>query len=229
MNVLIACECSQTVCNAFRKRRHNAFSCDIENEYGGHPEWHIKTDCIDVINGNCSFFTEDSKEHFVTRWDLIIAHPPCTYLCNCQAPLYNIERFGIEKVSERRRKQNEAISFFLSFTDLNTKVAIENPVGIMSRIYRKPDQTIQPYFFGDAATKRTCLWLFGLSPLKPTKMLDLTSLKKHKFPNSNSMGEWYYKTSCLPAKDRAKARSKTFEGIAEAMADQWGSFKGADK
>lgn len=222
MNVLVACECSQTVCKAFRKRGHNAFSCDIEDEYGGHQEWHIKNDCVNVINGNCTFFTNDSTQHFIESWDLIIAHPPCTYLCSCQAPLYNIEKYGLEKVNERRVRQNEAISFFMIFTSLKTRVAIENPVGIMSSLFRKPDQIINPFDFGDRARKKTCLWLFGLPKLIPTSQVEPET--QHEFRRGYRMGEWMYQTSCLPHKDRAKARSKTFEGIAEAMADQWGAI-----
>ena len=222
MNVLIACECSQTVCKAFRKRGHNAFSCDIEKEYGEHPEWHIQTDCMDVIYGECRFFTNDSIEHFINKWDLVIAHPPCTYLCSCQAPLYNEKKYGKEKVQQRRMKQNEAIAFFKIFTALDTKCAIENPVGIMSKIFRKPDQIINPYDFGEPVRKKTCLWLSGLPTLIKTNPVEPES--QHHFKTGYNMGDWMYKTSCLPHKYRAKARSKTFEGIAEAMADQWGTM-----
>ena len=222
MNVLIACECSQTVCGAFRNRGHNAFSCDIEKEYGGHPEWHVQTNCLDIIHGNCKFFTNDSEEHFVGKWDLIIAHPPCTYLCSCQAPLYNEKKYGTEKVQQRRVKQNEAVKFFMIFTYLDTKVAIENPVGCMSSLFRKPDQIINPYDFGDPARKKTCLWLFGLPNLFPTNRVNPEH--QHEFKTGYRMGDWMYNTSCLPHKDRAKARSKTFDGIAEAMAEQWGTM-----
>lgn len=224
-NVLVACECSQTVCMAFRKRGFNAFSCDIVKQYGGHPDWHILGNCLNVININEVFFhTQDDKQHIIKQWDLIIAHPPCTFLCNTQAPLYNTERFGVEKVRERLFKKLQAIDFFLDLTEIQTRWAIENPVGCMSKIFRKPDQIIQPYEFGEPATKRTCFWLNGLPKLKPTHIIDRSSLKTHKFPGSNPMGEWYYKTSCLPKDKRAIARSKTFDGIAEAMAEQWGDF-----
>lgn len=222
MNVLIACECSQTVCAAFRSFGHNAFSCDIEPEYGGHPEWHIISDCRKVMYGNCMFMTSDLKLHDVKKWDLVIAHPPCTYLCNCQMPLYNASRFGMEYVENRKLKQAEAIDFFMEFTKLKCRYAIENPVGIMSNLYKKPDQVIEPYWFGDPATKRTCLWLSGLPKLTKTEIV--TPPERHYFPGSNTMGGWYYKTSCLPRSQRAKARSKTFPGIAKAMAEQWGCF-----
>ncbi len=221
-NVLVACECSQTVCAAFRGAGFNAFSCDIVSEYGGHPEWHILGDCFNVIRAPVKFHTCDGKEHYIEIWDLIIAHPPCTYLCSCQAHLYNTNKYGVKYVSYRREKQNEAISFFMLFTRLKTKVAIENPVGIMSRLFRKPDQIINPYDFGNPERKKTCLWLFGLPKLIPT--IQVIPENNHEFKCDYKMGEWMYRTSCLPQKDRSKARSKTFEGIAQAMAHQWGEF-----
>lgn len=220
MKVLIACECSQVVCLAFRARGHESYSCDIEECYGGHPEYHIQGDCLSIIHENTDFITMDGHVHTIDKWDLVIAHPPCTYLCRCQAPLYNIERYGHEKVSARKKRQAEAIDFFMALTKIQSPLCIENPVGIMSRIYRKPDQIIQPFWFGDAATKATCLWLYGLPKLKKTNIVDPPP--RHYFPKSNAMGGWYYQTSCLPPKQRARARSRTFDGIAEAMAYQWG-------
>ena len=215
MNVLIACEESQIVCTAFRERGHNAFSCDLQECSGGHPEWHIMGDCVPFLNGNCAFTTMDGKSHKqVGNWDLIIAHPPCTDLAVSGA-----------KHFERKRadgSQQKSIDFFMLFTNINCdKVAIENPIGIMSTIYRKPDQIIQPYFFGDPHRKSTCLWLKGLPPLKHTNVVEpqlntytCKSGKKVTFDVLYCKG-----THGIP---RAKLRSKTFPGIALAMADQWG-------
>lgn len=205
---------------AFRKKGHNAFSCDIADCYGDHPEWHIKDDCQNILLGNCVFKTVGGDEIFVANWDLIIAHPPCTFLSNVQAPLYDKKKFGNEKVKRRRMNQKKAIDFFRLFTQLECRWCIENPPGIMNVIFRKPDQIIQPFWFGEHATKRTCLWLNGLPALRKTKLV--TPPEPHKYKNSNSLGEWMYKTSLLPPNERSRARSKTFEGIANAMADQWG-------
>lgn len=222
MKVLIACECSQTVCNEFRNLGVECYSCDIEKEYGDHPEWHIQCDVLKVLHGNCEFKTNDGKKHYVEKWDLVVAHPPCTYFSLAQMPLYNRERMGNQYVDQRLAKQKEAFDFFLNFTKLDVHTVIENPPGKLTTIFRKADQTIHPYQFGDPARKATCLWLFGLPKLQPTNFVDLPS--PHKFPNSNPMDEWYYRTSCLPAKDRARARSKTFPGIAKAIATQYTRF-----
>ena len=222
MNVLIACECSQTVCLAFRALGDCAFSCDICDEYGGAPQFHIKSDVRSVLNTPCKFTTMDGKTHFVERWNLIIAHPPCTYLSLAQNRYYNRSKFGNEYVDRRIMKRDEAVQFFLLFTKTGVPTLIENPPGYMNRHYRKADQTIQPFEFGDAAKKATCLWLFGLPKLIKTKIVDIPD--SHMFPNSNSMSAWYYETSCLPASERAKVRSKTFPGIANAIARQYHNY-----
>ena len=164
MKVLVACEESQTVCKAFRKRGHEAYSCDIQECSGGHPEWHIKGDVLNVLNPHqisnsfygIVFITEDGEAHRIEgKWDLIIAHPPCTYLTVTQNWCYNREKYGDKKVNEREKNRDEAIKFFLEFTKADCeRVAIENPVGCMSRIYQKPTQIIQPYYFGDRAKKQ---------------------------------------------------------------------------
>ena len=186
MKVLVACEESQTVCLAFRQRGHEAFSCDIQPCSGGHPEFHIQDDVFQRI--------------YDKRWDIILAFPPCTHLASSGARWFHEKR--------KDGRQQQAIEFFLKFTQLECeKVAIENPVGIMSRLYRKPDQYIHPWQFGHGETKKTCLWLKGLPALCPTNIVPGRENRIYKMP---------------PSKDRSKLRSKTFQGIADAMADQWG-------
>jgi site-specific DNA-cytosine methylase len=201
MNVLIACEESQAVCKAFREKGHRSFSCDIQECSGGHPEWHIKGDVIPLLNGNCTFTLQNGeKDRQVDKWDIIIAFPPCTDLCVSGA------RWFKEKRADGR--QQKSIDFFLKFTQSScSKVAIENPIGIMSNHYRKPDQIVQPWQFGHGETKATCLWLKGLPLLTPTCIVDEREQRIWKMP---------------PGEERSKLRSKTFPGIAKAMADQWG-------
>jgi hypothetical protein len=210
------------VCKAFRALGDECFSCDLEKEYGGHPEWHIQSDCLPLLHGNCSFKTNDGKEHYIDCWDCIIAHPPCTYLTNTQSPAYNIDKWGKEKVEKRLANREKAIEFFMAFTNLGVPTLIENPVGYMNTHYRKPDQNIQPYWFGDSATKRTSLWLFDLPKLVPTKIVEPPPV--HHYPHAYAMGGWYYSTTKLPKKEQSRARSKTFPGIAEAIAKQYHDF-----
>ena len=220
MNVLVACEESQRVCIAFRERGHNAFSCDIEPCSGGHPEWHIMQDVIPLLNGLCSFKTMDGIEHSIDeKWDLIIAFPPCTYLTVTGNRWFNIDRYG-EKAIQRHKDRKEAIDFFMAFANADCeRIAIENPVGIMSSEWRKPNQIINPWQFGDAFEKKTCLWLKGLPELTPTNIVEIPPRKK--FDSGKSMPSWYAEAWHLPKEERAKLRSKTFPGIAKAMASQW--------
>ena len=204
MRVLVACEESQRVCIAFRKKGHEAYSCDILECSGGHPEWHIKDDVLKHLNEN---------------WDLIIAHPPCTYLTVAANKYYNVEKYG-NKAEERKKERQKAIEFFMKFTNLKCpRVCIENPIGVMSSLYCKPTQIIQPYQFGHSERKATCLWLKCLPALNPTNIVtpDIIKLKSGKTDS-----RLHYETLNLPANERAKIRSKTFEGIAKAMAEQWG-------
>lgn len=219
MNVLIACEESQTVCKAFRERGHRAFSCDLEPCSGGHPEWHIQGDALNLINGNCSFVTADTHTHTQAgSWDLLIAHPPCTYLTVTGNSWFNVQKYG-DKAIERARLRQEAFEFFMRFVHADCdRIAIENPIGFVSTYYKKPTQVIQPYQFGEDARKATCLWLKNLPPLKPTKIIPFTVVKTGHGTDS----PWHAYTWNLPKEERAKARSKTFPGIAAAMADQWG-------
>jgi hypothetical protein len=194
MRVLIACEESQTVCKAFRAKGFEAYSCDIQDQSGGHPEWHIKGDVLEVLNDG---------------WDLIIAHPPCTHLAVSGARWF---KEGVKP----RYLQDEAADFFMKFVNAPVKyIAVENPICIMSSRYRKPDQIINPFQFGHPEQKKTCLWLKGL-------------------PKLNETNNVYDYMMTLPVKERtrihwlgsnkSKERSKTYQGIADAMAEQWGNF-----
>lgn len=223
MKVLVACEESQRVCSAFRELGHEAYSCDIQEPSGGHPEWHILCDALKVLDGG-NFVTMDGKSHFVVCWDLLIAHPPCTYLCNAGVA-YFAPKWGEERINERRKKQTEAIEFFMRFINANCpKIAVENPVGCMSTVYKKPTQIIQPYQFGDHAQKKTCLWLKDLPPLRPTNVVDRgemygnCSVGAHA-DGRDENGKWMRRGAEL-----SRLRSRTFPGIAKAMAEQWGGI-----
>lgn len=221
MRVLVACEESQRVCAAFREKGHFAFSCDIIPCSGGHPEWHIMQDALPLLNGNCEFKTCDGVEWEIKgKWDLIIAHPPCTYLTVTGNRWFDVDRYG-EKALKRIADREEAAGFFMQLANADCeKIVIENPVGYMSTYYRKPDQIIQPYMFGDAFEKKTCLWLKGVEPLKPTD--EVKPPERKKFESGKTMPAWYAEVWHLPKAERAKLRSKTFPGIAKAMAEQWG-------
>lgn len=223
MNVLIACEESQTVCKAFREKGHEAYSCDIVECSGGHPEWHIRQDVLPLINGNCEFYTCDGTYHTIDgKWDLLIAHPPCTYLTVTGNRWFNVERYG-EKAMKRIADREEAAEFFIKIASAGcNKIVVENPVGYMSTYYRKPDQIIQPYMFGDPFEKKTCLWFKGVEPLKPTD--EVKPPERKKFKSGKTMPEWYAEAWHLPKEKRQKLRSKTFPGIAKAMAEQWGGI-----
>ena len=220
MKVLIACEESQAVCKAFREKGHEAYSCDIIECSGGHPEWHIKQDVLPLLNGNCEFVSEDGQAHRICgKWDLIIAHPPCTRLCTTsQRWLY----FGDKEYrSEKIREQQKAIVFFMMFALADCeKIAIENPQGIMSTAFRKPDCIYNPYDFeGETECKKTCLWLKGLEPLKPTRAVPLP-----KEERTRGIFKSHFDGKVIGWNDPecAKMRSKTPEGVAKAMAEQWG-------
>ena len=224
MKVLIACEESQEVCKAFRERGHEAYSCDIQEPSGGYPEWHILGDALKALNDR-QVVTMDGTMHYIGKWDLLIAHPPCTYLTVTGNRWFNVERYG-EKAVERIKLRKEAAAFFMAFVNADVcKIAVENPVGYMSTYYRRPDCIIQPYEFGHHARKKTCLWLKGLPVLRPTDIVDAGDI----LPGGYSAG-----ASANFAKDEngkilkwndprtAKIRSKTYSGIAKAMAEQWG-------
>ena len=221
MKVLVACEESQRVCTEFRKLGHEAYSCDIEPCSGGHPEWHIKSDVIRLINGYCIFKTMDGKNHYINdKWDMIIAFPPCTYLTVTGNRWFNVEKYG-EKAIQRQKDREAAIEFFLKFANADCeRIAIENPIDVMSSEYQKPNQIIHPYMFGDPERKSTCLWLKNLPCLIPTNIVKPNIIKYKNGKGTDS--PWHVNTMSLPPAERAKARSKTFPGIAKAMAQQWG-------
>lgn len=235
MKVLVACEESQRVCIEFRKLGHEAYSCDIESCSGGHEEWHIQNDVFPFLNGNRRFQTADGTVHRVDgKWDMIIAHPPCTYLTTCCNRSYSLKFNTPEKVIDRYQKRDEAIRFFVAIANADCeKIAIENPSGYMNTHFRKPDQIIHPYYFADSKEdkenyhqKKTCLWLKGLPKLqinsnlpKPEPMYICNGEKS----KGKHIG-WCEGMRGIKGgqKERAKARSKTFPGIAKAMAEQWG-------
>lgn len=217
MKVLIACEESQEVCKAFRDRGHEAYSCDIQDCSGDHPEWHIIDDVLNYINGYCQFFTRGGQWVYIdSQWDLLIAHPPCTDLAVSGA------RWFPEKQKDFR--QQKSCVFFMQMILANAKrVAVENPIGIMSNCYRPPDQIIQPYQFGDPARKSTCLWLRNLPKLKPTDIV-----KPNLVSYKCSSGKIATFSADYGGSDNGKGgkrRSKTYPGIAQAMAEQWGDLE----
>jgi len=205
MKILVACEESQLVTIEFRKLGHEAYSCDILPCSGGYPEWHIHSDVRPILNDN---------------WDLVIAHPECTRL-TCAANKYYKPEYAT-RFPTIHEDREQAVLFFMIFTTCNANmVAIENPIGIMSTRYKKPNQIIQPYQFGHAERKATCLWLKNLPNLVPTNIVK-PDIIVHKSGKTDS--RLHYDTLRLPKEERRKARSKTFQGIAKAMAEQWGGM-----
>ncbi len=236
LKILIACEESQRVTAEMRKLGHEAYSCDIEPCSGGHPEWHIQQDVIPLLDGCCCFETADGKKHAVCgKWDMVAAFPPCTYLTSAGTRHFSLKCSSVEKVAERIRKRREAADFFMAFARADCdRIAIENPVGYMNTRWRKPDQIIHPYFFGDSVKKRTCLWLKGLPKLEPTDMLPEPGpmyICQGEKCRGKKIG-WCEGIRGIKGgqKERAKARSRTFPGIAKAMARQWaGDVQGQER
>ena len=234
MKILIACEESQRVCNAFRLKGHEAYSCDVQPCSGNHPEWHICGDVLPIIQNDVKFVTMDGREHYVDKWDMLIAHPPCTYLSNAATRQYSLKRNTPEKVISRWEERARASVFFMQFILAPIdKICVENPVGFMNSAYRKADQIIHPYYFAKGIDdvenyhkKRTCLWLKGLEPLKydknipePEPMYICNGEKRKGKKIGWTEGMRNIKGGQV---ERAKERSKTFKAIAEAMAEQWG-------
>ncbi|RFZ76397.1 hypothetical protein DS742_23665 [Lacrimispora amygdalina] len=234
MKILVACEESQAVTKELRKLGHEAYSCDIEECSGGHPEWHIQENVLPLLNGNCEFQTVDGVSHEIHgKWDMLIAFPPCTYLTSAGTRHYSLRINPTEKVEARIKEREKAVEFFLSFANADCdKIAIENPVGYMNTNWRKPNQIIHPYYFADSTDdkqnyfqKRTCLWIKGLPILENKKNLPKPEpmyICQGEKCNGKAIG-WCegIKNTTGGQKGRAKARSKTFPGIARAMAEQW--------
>lgn len=229
MRVLVACEESQEVCKAFRALGHEAYSCDMEPCSGGHPEWHLQCDALEATQGG-KMVTASCEEISISVWDMLIAHPPCTYLSNVATRAFSLRCTPAEKVCERWRLRGEAAVFFMQLMCAPIKhVAVENPLGFMNTAYRKADQIIHPYMFSGGendkenfVTKRTCLWLKNLPPLEPTY---------HGSKPDNAAMYGIYpngKVKCWEDSysRNATVRSKTFPGIAKAMAEQWGEIGG---
>jgi hypothetical protein len=216
MKVLIGCEESQEVCKAFRARGHEAYSCDLQPCSGGHPEWHFQQDIFEVIK--------------MKDWDLGIFFPPCTYLTVTGNSWFNVDKYG-QKAIDRYFNRLKGLEFFMRLYFCGIpKLSLENPIGFVSTAFRKPDQIIQPYYFGDAERKSTCLWLKNLPPLRYALTDNLFMRQTAVTPelayykSGKADSKWHYDTLGLPPDERAKLRSKTFPGIAAAMAEQWGSI-----
>jgi hypothetical protein len=231
INILVACEESQTVCKAFRKLGFNAFSCDILDSSGGHPEWHFKEDVFEVIK-NKGGTLENGEKHFLnSKWDMMVAHPPCTFLSVSGAKwFYHPEDKSLPvkqrrphpKFPNRSKDRDEAAEFFMKLYNSDIEyIAVENPIGYMNTHFRKPDQIVQPFHFGDQASKSTCLWLKNLPKLKPTDIVDKGEFIE--FSSGRRIPKWYSDglTKTKSADERRKWRSKTFEGFANAIAVQW--------
>lgn len=218
MRVLVACEESQAVCKAFRERGHEAYSADIQEPSGGHPEWHILGDVLPLINGDCRFETMDGQKHQIDgAWDLLIAHPPCTYMTNAGAVRMRVNG---EIVKERYEKAMKAKEFFMTFYNAKCpRIAIENPTPMKIVGLPPYTQAIQPYQFGHPYSKRICLWLKGLSKLRPTSIIE----NHQPYVNGGCKDSHGNYRRFQGRKERdPKIRSKTFPGIAAAMAEQWG-------
>jgi hypothetical protein len=213
MKILVACEESQAITKEFRALGHEAYSCDILPCTGGHPEWHLQGDVFGFIDQG---------------WDLMVAHPPCTFLSVSGARhLYNKDG---SKNLERYKNQREALDFVQKLMDCDIpRIAIENPVSVISSQIRKPDQIVQPWMFGDSASKTTCLWLKNLPKLVATNVVDKGDFKEWVDKKSGKVkrqATWYYDAliNAKTPEERRSLRSKTFKGIAQAIASQWGIF-----
>lgn len=235
MRILVACEESQEVTRRLRDKGHEAYSCDIIDQSGGYPEWHIMQDVLPLLNGDCTFKTVDGAEHTIKgKWDMIISFPPCTHLTVSGARHFEVKRAD--------GRQEWGIRFFMAMINADCdRIAVENPVGIISGQYIpkhfpelaeefglpiKPNQIVHPWMFGDNFNKQTCLWLKGLSKLEPfiteQPEMEWVEWEDKKTGKMKRQNKWYADALKLPPAERAKVRSKTFPGIAQAMADTWG-------
>ena len=231
LNVLVACEESQTVTKELRLLGHNAFSCDLLPCSGGHPEWHFNEDVFKIIDQKGGELQSGESIILDNNWDMMIAHPPCTFLAVSGAQWYYHPddkdmpiklRRPHPRYPDRIKDREEAIKFFLDLANAPIeKIAIENPIGIISTSWRKPDQVVQPFMFGDEARKTTCLWLKNLPKLEPTDIVD--EGERIYFKSGKSQPKWYSDAfvKSKSNEERRTMRSKTFPGMARAMALQW--------
>jgi hypothetical protein len=231
MRILVACEESQAITKELRRLGHEAFSCDLLPCSGGYPKWHFNQDVFKIIDEKGGELQNGDVFYSDQQWDMMIAHPPCTYLAVSGAQWYyhpEDKNLALEarrphpKYPNRSKDREEALEFFIALLEAPIeKIAVENPIGIVSTRYRKPDQIVQPYMFGDEATKTTCLWLKGLPKLEPTKMVGKG--ERIEFASGKSQPKWY-SDAFVKAKspeERRTLRSKTFPGMAKAIAEQW--------
>lgn len=234
LNILVACEESQAVTKQFRLLGHNAYSCDLLPCSGNKPEWHFNMDVFKVIKNKGGILQNGDKVKINGNWDLMVAHPPCTYLAVSGARWFYDpndshlpmnERNPHPKYPDRKKDQEDAIAFFIKLMNVSIKhIAIENPIGVISSVYEKPSQIVHPYMFGDEASKTTCLWLKNLCKLEPTEIVGKG--ERIQFASGKSQPKWY-SDAFVKAKtpeERRTLRSKTFKGMAEAMANQWTKY-----
>ncbi len=208
MTILVGCEESQVVCKAFRERGFEAYSCDLQECSGGHPEWHLQMDVFEAID--------------LISPTLGIFHPPCTHLSSSG-------QWAFSRGIKDPKLREDAAQFFMGLVESSCQsIAVENPIGVMSTLYRKPDQIVQPWQFGDLASKSTCLWLKNLPKLSP-QVLEKPAMEYHTWIDKRTgatkrMEKWMYDIRVKPHNQRGKLSSKTFAGIASAMAEQWVDF-----
>ena len=231
MKILVACEESQAITKELRNLGHEAYSCDLLPCSGGHPEWHFNHDVFNVIDKKGGVLQNGTKVTDGKNWELMIAHPPCTFLAVSGArwyyhpddsPLPTEERRPHPRFPNRAKDREEAVEFFIKLCEAPIdKIAVENPVGIISTRYRKPNQTVHPWMFGDEASKATCLWLKNLPLLTPTNIVGKG--ERVVLSSGKSLPKWYSDalTNSKTSAERRTLRSKTFEGMAKAMAAQW--------
>lgn len=234
LNVLVACEESQRVCSEFRRLGHNAYSCDLLKCSGGHPEWHFNCDVLEVIKNKGGILQNGEIAFIDGDWDIMIAHPPCTFLAVSGARWYyhpDDKDLPIEnrrphpRFPNRAHDREEGANFFMALANADIRhIAIENPIGIMNTHYRRPDQVVQPYYFGDEASKSTCLWLKDLPKLEKTKVVGTGEWVE--LSSGKRLPKWYSDalTKAKTPEERRNLRSKTFPGFAKALAEQWSEY-----
>jgi len=231
MRILVACEESQAITKELRKLGHDAYSWDLLPCSGGHPEWHFQEDVFKIIENHGGILQNGEENISTDQWEMMIAHPPCTFLAVSGARWYYHPEDKDMPVQNRRphpkfpnrvNDRDEALEFFIKLNEAPIeKIAVENPVGIVNTKYKKPNQTVHPWMFGDEASKATCLWLKNLPKLEPTKIVGKG--ERVILSSGKSLPKWYSDalTQAKSAAERRTLRSKTFEGMAKAMAEQW--------